>query len=363
MRFDILKEILVDGVLTVQNVISSKTTLPILSNILVETQKDSIRLIATDLDIGISSIVPAEIKEEGSITIPAKRFADIVRELPNEEVSISAMKNNFLTVNCGKAFFKIMGLPKEDFPKLPEFKEALHITLEQKTLKEMLNLTNFAMSHDETRYVLNGTLFLFKDKTITLVATDGKRLAFIKKEFPGMESFNRELIIPLKTISELNRLLKEEGMLRASFTENQVLFELNGTSIISRLIEGEFPNYQQVIPKEQKEKIRINRENLLLATKRAALFTTQDSQSIKLEVFKGKLVISKNSPNIGEAREEVDIDYKGPELVVGFNPAYLLEPLKALGLDEIEFELVSSDKPGVIRTGGYLYLVLPMQLA
>ncbi len=227
----------------------------------------------------------------------------------------------------------------------------------------MLSLTNFSMSHDETRYVLNGTLFLFKEKTLTLVATDGRRLAFIKKEFPNIENINKEFIVPFKATLELNRVLKEEGTLRASLASNQVLFELDGTSIISRLIEGEFPNYEQVIPKEAKEKIKISREDFLQAAKRTGLFTTQDSQSIKLELFKNKMVVSKNSPNIGEAHEEIDIDYKGAELVVGFNPVYLTEVLKVLSLDEIEFELISGDKPGVIRTKEYLYLVLPMQLA
>lgn len=363
MKFRILKEILMNSVLTVQNVISSKTTLPILSNILLETQKDSIKLTATDLDIGISSVVPAEIEEGGAITIPAKRFADIVKELPDRDITISTMKNNFLTIRCEKILFKIMGLPKEDFPKSPEFKDTPQIVLEQKSLKEMLTLTNFSMSHDETRYVLNGTLFLFKERTLTLVATDGRRLALIKKEFPNIENINKEFIVPFKAILELNRALKEEENLKASLASNQILFELNGTSIISRLIEGEFPNYEQVIPKEAKEKIKINREDFLQAAKRTSLFTTQDSQSIKLEVFKNKMVVSKNSPNIGEAHEEVGIDYKGSELVVGFNPVYLIEALKALSLDEIEFELVSGDKPGVIRTKEYLYLVLPMQLA
>lgn len=363
MKFGILKEALTDGVLNVQNVISSKTTLPILSNILIETNKDSIKLTATDLDIGISSLVPAEIEEEGSITIPAKKFADIVRELPNEEIFISTMKNNFLNIKCEKIFFKIMGLPKEDFPKPPEFKDTAQIILEQKELKEMLGLTGFAISHDETRYILSGTLFLFKEKSLTLVATDGRRLALAKKEFGNIENLNNEFIVPSKTVYELNRILKEEGNLKILVNPNQVLFELDGTSIISRLIEGEYPNYQQVIPKESKEKIRLNRENFLLAAKRVALFTTQDSQSIKLEVFKNKLVVSKSSPNLGEARQEIDTDYKGTELVIGFNPAYLTEALKALNLDEIELELVSSDKPGVIRTEEYLYLVLPMQIA
>ena len=363
MKIKILKNSLIENIQNVQNVISSRSSLPILLNILIEADKNGIRLTSTDLDIGITSTVLSEVEEEGALTVPAKRFYEIVKELPDEDITINTMKNNSMSIRCGKCFFKILGLPKEDFPKLPEFENKPHITIEQGALKKMLAMTHFSMSHDETRYVLNGALFLFKDKQLTIVTTDGKRLSLIKKEV-GSGLADKTIILPSKTVYELNRALKGEGELKITLSENQVKFDIKNTTIISRLIEGEFPNYEQVIPKEAKEKIAINREQFLLGVKRAALLTTQDSQSIKIEVLKNKMVVSKSSPNIGEAKEEIEVGYKGPEIAVGFNPNYLMDALKVVPKDDLEIEITGSDRPAVLRIEDwYTYLVLPMQLA
>lgn len=363
MKIKILKNNLVENVQNVQNVISSRSSLPILLNILIEADKNGIKLTSTDLDIGITSTVLSEVEEEGALTVPAKRFYEIVKELPDEDITINTMKNNSMSIKCGKCFFKILGLPKEDFPKLPEFENKPYITIGQSVLKKMLVMTHFSMSHDETRYVLNGALFLFKDKQLTIVTTDGKRLSLVKKE-TGSESADKTIILPSKTVYELNRALKGEGELKITLSENQVKFDIENTTIISRLIEGEFPNYEQVIPKEAKEKIAVNREQFLLGVKRAALLTTQDSQSIKIEVLKNKMVVSKSSPNIGEAKEEIEIGYRGPEIAVGFNPNYLMDALKVVPKDDLEIEITGSDKPAVLRIEDwYTYLVLPMQLA
>ena len=363
MKIKILKTDLVRNIQGVQNVISSRTNLPILSNILIEAKDNQVKLTSTDLDIGITSTVMAEVDEEGAITVPAKRFNDIVKELPDQDILISTMKNNSITIKCGKCFFKILGLPKEDFPKLPVFEEQPYITVEQSVLKNMLNMICFSMSHDETRYVLNGALFMFKDKHFIIVATDGKRLSLIKKEIQK-EAPDRSIIVPSKTIYELSRALKEEGNVNIVFSENQVRFEIGNIVIVSRLIEGEYPNYEQVIPKETKEKMTIQREQFLLGVKRAALLTTQDSQAIKMDILKNKTVISKSNPNIGEAKEEIDTVYKGPETAVGFNPNYLIDVLKVIPKDDLEVEILGPDKPAVIRIEDwYVYLVLPMQLA
>ena len=362
MKIKVLKNDLVKNIQNVQNVVSSKTNLPILSNILVESENNGLMLTGTDLDIGISSNFTSEVEEEGSITIPAKRFNDIVKELPNEDILITTMKNNSMTIRCGKCFFKILGLPKEDFPKFPEFSAEPHITINQGVLKKMLSMTYFSMSHDEARYVLNGALFLFKANQLIIVTTDGKRLSFIKKDI-GKEIPHKSIIVPSKTIYELNRVLNDDGEVKITLSENQIRFQLGNITLISRLIEGEFPNYEQVIPKEVKEKIVIDRAQFLLGTKRAGLLTTQDSQSIKIDVLKGKMVISKDNPNIGETKEEIDIVYKGHEVTVGFNPNYLMDVLKVLPKDEVEIEITGPDKPAVIRIEDwYVYLVLPMQL-
>ena len=363
MKIKVFKSDLVKNIQKVQNVISSKSSLPILSNVLIEADQGNVRLTSTDLDIGISSIFSSEIEEEGAITVPAKRFSDIIKELPDEDILINTMKNNSMSIKCGKCFFKILGLPKEDFPKLPEFKTEPDVIMEQGVLKNMLSMTYFSMSHDETRYVLNGALFLFKTNQLTIVTTDGKRLSLLKKELPNTVT-DRSIIVPSKTIYELNRVLESEGDVQITLSENQIRFEAQNITIISRLIEGEFPNYSQVIPKEAKEKVVLNREQFLLGVKRAALLTTQDSRAIKIDVLRNKMVISKSHPNIGEAKEEIDTTYNGNEISVGFNPGYLMDVLKVVPKDELEVEIAGPDKPVVIRIEGWcLYLLLPMQLA
>ncbi|MEW6101314.1 MAG: DNA polymerase III subunit beta [Candidatus Omnitrophota bacterium] len=363
MKFKSDKEILLNGIQTVQNIITPKSALPILSNILIETQTGKIRLTATDLDIGISCVIPVEIQEQGNITIPAKRFNDIIRDLPHNEVNIVTKKNNLINIETETCQFKIMGLPKEEFPKLPEFKDKEAIKIEQENLKEMLGLTSFAVSLDETRYILNGILFKLSKNNLTLVATDGKRLAIIERKLN--QSIDREIsiIVPIKTINELSRNLKDESEVSLILGNNQALFDLGDVVVISRLIEGEFPDYTQVIPAASEHKFKIDRSQFLLAVKRASLLATPDYQAVKLEIFKNKLVLSKSTPDIGESREEVPIEYQGKEMVIGFNPAYLTDVLKNLTEETVEFEVTDSEKPGVLRINGYIYIVLPMRLS
>jgi DNA polymerase-3 subunit beta len=362
MKFKTKKQNLINGIQVVQNIVTTKAALPILSNILLEVKEGKLRLIATDLDIGISCVIPVDIQEAGAITLPAKRFSDIIKELPGEDVTISSKKNNLVVIETGSCQFKIMGLPAEEFPKLPEFKDKEVVQLEQENLKRMLTLTAFAVSIDETRYILNGILFKISKNTMELVATDGKRLALIEKKLKQGVEKDIQIIVPLKTIHELNRNLQDEGELSVIVGTNQAMFELGGVIIISRLIEGEFPDYRQVIPASSDNKIKIDREEFLLAVKRAALLSTPDYQAVKLEVFKNKLVLSKSTPDIGESHEEVAMEYAGKELVIGFNPTYLIDALKNMSEAAIEFEITDTEKPGVIRLPGYVYIVLPMRL-
>lgn len=363
MKFKAQKGNLLNAIQTVQNIITTKSALPILSNILIETYQENLKLTATDLDVGISCVVPVDIQEQGAITIPAKRFSDIIKELPIDNVNISTKKNNQVNITTDLCEFKIMGLAKEEFPKLPEFKDKEVIKLEQVGLKQMLALTSFAVSFDETRYILNGILFKINKDILTLVATDGKRLAVIEKKLNQGTEKDIHIIVPIKTIHELNRNLKEEGEVSLILGNNQALFDLGKTVIISRLIEGEFPDYRQVVPAVSENKMRVDREKFLLAVRRAALLATPDYQAVKLEVFKNKLVVSKSTPDVGESREEVAVSYQGKELIIGFNPAYLIDALKNLNIDSVELELTDSEKPGVIRSNGYVYIVLPMRLS
>jgi DNA polymerase-3 subunit beta len=332
--------------------------------VLVEAFDEKLLLMATDLDMGIISTIPLKPNTTGSITIPAKKFSDIIKELPESEISVSVKKNNLVNIECQKGVFKMMGLPKDEFPQLPEFKDKDAITIQQKKLKDMLAKTSFAMSRDETRYVLNGILFIIKPSFIRLVATDGRRLAVAESKMQLPKTQERKMILPTKAVGELTKILGDDGEVKVAFSENQVSFDVGATKLVSRLIEGEFPNYEQVIPKETKEKIGIQRQLFLAALRRAALFTNTDSLAIKIEAAKDRVVLSKSTPYIGEAREEMAADYKGKEISIGFNPDYLIDALKSIDAEMIDFEVADPEKPGVIRMGDeYVYVVLPMQLA
>ncbi len=369
MKIHTTKDILLKGIQIVQNAVSSKNTLPILSHILIEAKKNEIRLTATDLEIGISVSVEGEVIEEGSFTVPARKFSEIIKELSGEvSIHISLKKGQSIYIEAGKSYFRLVGLAREDFPQLPEVPQGGgrggdSVKIPQKKLKSMIQLTSFAMSHDETRYVLNGILFSFKDKALKLVATDGRRLAIIQKDIPELGNLKKDVIIPMKTIQELNRNLGDEGDIIFHFKENQLLINLGQTQITSRLIEGEYPNYEQVIPKKTKEELSLNTQDFLQATRRASILTNQDSQSVKINIIKDRMIITKSTPDLGEVREEMEVDYKGGEFIIGFNPAFLIEMLKNVQEDNVTFSFVDPEKPAVIKVGeDYTYVVLPMQV-
>lgn len=362
MNFKVKKEEIFSYIQTVQNIISNKTTLPILSNILIETNKNFLKITATDLDMGISCEIPVETIVEGAITIPAKRFNDIIREMPSGEINIYSQKNNQIDIEGKNCRFKLNGLPKDEFPKFPEFKDSAIIQIEQGVLKEMLRLTSFAVSYEESRYVLNGILFEIQGDTLKIIATDGRRLAKIKKKISTVVKEDISVVIPIKAIHEISRNLKNEGTVSFSIGVNQVLFDVNGVLIVTRIIEGEFPNYNQVIPEKNSKKIKINTKDFLSAIRRANLLATPDFQVIIFEIFKNKIVISKKTPDIGESREEVFVEYEGDELVIGFNPYLFVDFLKNINDEFINMEVFNAEKPAVIRLEDYLYLALPMKI-
>src|SRR5271157_5756219 len=225
----------------------------------------------TDLDVGIRGSVEAQVERAGATTLPARRLLSIVRELPSSEIYFDVDTKNFASIRSGSSYFKILALPEEEFPSLARFEEAKIFTIDQKVLKDGLKKTSYAISTDETRYVLNGILFSFKDNKLTLVATDGRRLALVDLEVEFPRSHEVDLILPTKAVTELTRLVSEEGDIKMSVSENQVAFELNRTLLVSKLIEGNYPNYRQVIPSEAKERITLERETFLTAVRRVSL--------------------------------------------------------------------------------------------
>jgi len=364
MRISVEREALLCGIQAVIGAVTLKNTLPILSNILLETNNNNIRITATDLDIGITATIEASVEDNGAVTISAKRFADIIKELPDNKIEITAKKNNTITIKTNTTSFKILTTPKDEFPQLPKPTTTQEVSLAQKSLKQMLLMTTFAISKDETRYVLNGICFVATKKGIRLIATDGRRLAIIEQKQDIEAQEEGKYIIPTKTTQELLRNLGDTKQVKILFSKNQAAFYLNNLHIVSRLIEGEFPDYKQAIPKEAEKKLTIERNRLIPAIKRASLLITPESQAIKLHLTKNRLTISKTTPEIGETKEELEAGYAGNELQIGFNPAYLLEALKNIDQEKVEIELTGPEKPGVIRVKeNYIYIVLPMQIS
>lgn len=368
MNLTITKEQIIAGLQAVQNVVSTRTTLPILSNVLLRAEDGKVEFTATDLDVTVACKVEAKVTKPGSTTVPVKKLFGIVREL-NGDIDIETDEKNVTSIRSGGSFFKINGLGADEFPPLPNFKDDKKVSLSQETVRAMLKKTSFAVSTDESRYVLNGIFISLKEGKMTLVATDGRRLALVDEEVELSEKSTGEFIVPAKAVNELTRLLQATGDVELKFGENQASFALKddkGFSVllITKLIEGNYPNYRQVIPGEAKERIPLGREELLQALRRAEIMTSEKANSVKMTFGKNTLAITANSPEVGEARETLAVNYKGKELAIAFNPRYLIDPLAALSEDEVFIELIDELSPGVLKINGpFLYVVMPMRLS
>ena len=364
MKFSVTKEKLLEGLQQVQNVVSTRTTLPILSNVLLQADKDEIHLTTTDLDVGVRGSCEAHVDKTGATTLPARRLFNIVRELPSSEIQVDVDGKNAASIRSGQSFFKILGLPEDEFPPLPKFEDAKVVTIRQKDLRDGLRKTSYAISTDETRYVLNGVLFSFKDNKLTLVATDGRRLAMAEIELEFPRSHETDLIIPTKAVTELQRLLTDDGDVKVSMGSGQIAFDLNKTLLVSKLIEGNYPNYRQVIPGEAKERIKLEREMFLNSLRRVALLASDKSHSIKLNFSKNNIDITANTPEVGEAKESIAVAYKGREFSIAFNPEFLMAPLRALAEDEVFLDLIDEMSPGVVKIQTpFLYVIMPMRIS
>src|SRR5437588_9332248 len=369
MNLTISKEQIINGLQAVQNVVSTRTTLPILSNVLLRAEENRLELTASDIDVTVTRCVEAKIKKSCASTVPVKKLFGIVRELANPEIDLGVDDKNVCTIESGASFYKINGLSADEFPPPPKFGEDKKVTLPQETVKGMMKKTSFAISTDESRYVLNGIFISLKDHKMTMVATDGRRLALVDEEVDVSEKSQGEFIVPAKAVNELNRLLQDKGEIEIRYADNQASFTLKdekGSSIliVSKLIEGNYPNYRQVIPSETKERVGIVREEFLHALRRAEIMTSEKSNSVKLSFGKNRLEITANSPEVGEAKESMAVNYKGAEMAIAFNPKYMIDPLNALANDEVFIELIDELSPGVLKINGpFLYVVMPMRLS
>jgi DNA polymerase-3 subunit beta len=374
MKFKINRDHFANGLAQVLNVVGSKATMPILSNVLIEAEKDHISLTTTNLDLGIRCKIKAEVKETGSVTLPVKRLATIVRELPNVDVTLDASPNHQVKLASGGSNFRIMGIGKEEFPPLPEFGDEKAYSLEQAELATMLKNVSYAQSTDETRYILNGVYFNFKDGKLSLVATDGRRLALTAKEMTVPAASAGAIILPAKTVGELLRLLDKGEKVKINFNERRASFQIatdkdtsgliDSVYLYSKVVEGNYPNYQQVIPKETHQRIKLERELFLQCIHRAALVCSEKANSVKIKLTSNLLEITAQSPDFGEAHESMAIGYSGPDLQVAFNPAFVMDPLRALTKDEVFFELKDEVSPGVFKTlDSFICVIMPVRLS
>ena len=363
MKFRISKEAFLDGLQKVQHVVSSRTTLPILSNVLIVAKDGRIQFTTTDLDVGITGSVEAQIDKEGATTLPAKRLVSIVRELPASEVEVSVDSKNHASMRCGPSFFKIIGLGEAEFPPLPNFQDAKEFRIPQVVLRDGLRKTAYAISSDETRYVLNGIFASFRDGKMTLVATDGRRLAMVDSDLEFPASHETDVIIPTKAVQELQRLLGETGDVIVKLTDNQISFAIGDNLLASKLIEGNYPNYRQVIPGDALERVIISREALLDTVKRVSLLASDKSNSVKLVFSENQIEVTANSPDVGEAQEVMDVIYQGKPMQIAFNPEFLQAPLRALETTDVYLDLIDEMSPGVLRIEGtFLYVLMPMRV-
>jgi len=375
MEFKINKDHFSNGLQQVLNVVGTRSAMPILGNVLIEAGADHISLTTTNLDIGIRCRITAEVTNEGSITLPVRKLATIVKELPQQEVFFELASNNQAKITSGGSIFKVMGIGTDEFPPLPSFENQHVFKLEQNDLANMLKSVSFAQSSDENRYILNGVYFNFSDENLTLVATDGRRLALTSYELESDSSDTGNLILPAKTVSEIERLVGKGESVKIAFNDRQVAFEIaiedeEGNSglidhiyLVSKIVEGNFPNYRQVIPKETEHRIKIERELFLECVHRAALVTSEKSNSIKLKISKNLMEIMGSSPEYGESHESMGIAYDGPDVQIAFNPTFLMEPLRALNHDEIFFEFKDELSPGLVKTlNQFLCVIMPLRL-
>ena len=366
MKLTIGQEEFITGLQSVQNVVSTRTTLPILSNVLLNAVGDRLTLTATDLDVTISKTVEAKVEIDGSFTMPVKKLLSIAREVGGSQIEMDVSKNQ-CSIKSGSSAYRVNGLPAEEFPPIPNFSGQTTIQMPQDTVKTMLRRTSFAVSTDENRYVLNGLYLSFKENKLTMVATDGRRLALAEEDVELQDNNPLEVIVPTKAVQELSRLLGDKGDVEIQITENQVSFGLKendgtGSLIVSKLVEGAYPNYKQVIPSESKHRVTLDKEELFHALRRAEIMTSDKANSVKLTFSENNLTFTANSPEVGESRETMAIKYGGEETSIAFNPQFFIDPLKALEEDEVHFEFTDQLSPGVVKVNHpFLYVIMPMR--
>jgi DNA polymerase-3 subunit beta len=354
-----------------QGIVERKNTIPILANVVMEADRDEVRLLATDLEVGLRSRCTASVAKVGSLTVPAKKLYEIVKALPETDVRIEEEKGS-IKVAADHFDSKMQTLPREDYPVVPDAPGTAPATLPRAVLRQMVEKTQFAITGEDTRYFLNGALFLLKPDAMTLVATDGHRLALVSapREKVGKAKDADEIraILPRKTLAELAKLLTDgEGDIRYERGENHLFFDVGGRMLISRMIDGQFPAYERVIPKGNDKSVEFERDRLTSAVRRVALLSNERSRAVKFQVDKGQVEVTSSSPEFGEAREVLSVDYPGPAVQICFNAQYVLDFLNVVGTDAVQLQLKDEVSQALLSPVGgtpieYVYVIMPMRI-
>ncbi len=368
MRFTIAREKLQDGLSAVIATVPAKTTLPVLSNILLETSERGIRLSGTDLDMAVSTEVTADVESQGAITVPAKKLAEIVRELPSAPVKISAVGEQKITLECGRSRFRLLGLPRDEFPTFPVVRFSESWRIKSGELQKLIAHTAFAVSTEESRPILNGVLWELRGDRMRMVATNGHRLAKIDVPVAGQNGHSEDLIIPPKALEQLRRLFPAEEDLEIARGENHLGFRSPLTAVYTRLIEGPYPPYEQVIPRDNDRIALADRNALSQALKRMSVVASDQTHRIRMSFNAGMAKFSVQTPDLGEAQDELPVTYEGDALDIGFNASYLLEILRNMPTDEVRLTFKAPERAATVEPVGwndpaqYMCLIMPLRL-
>jgi DNA polymerase III subunit beta len=367
MEIIVRKSDLVRELHLVQGIVERKNSIPILSNVLAEARGGEVRISATDLEVSLRCGCPAEVVAEGAITLAAKKLYEITRSLPESDVRIRVLPDSWAAIDCEKVSFKMAGLPKEDFPALPEAKPRGGVEIPGEVVRDLISRTAFAITAEDARYYLAGALLLLDKEGAGMVATDGHRLSYAYRKVALKVAEAQRVLVPRKAIHELARLLETEDSVTFQQVENHLVFTAGGRTLASKTVEAQFPAFEKVIAVSGDKTVVLGREVLATAIRRVSLLSSERSRAVKLSLETGKLDLQASSPDLGEARESLPAEYKGPGVEIGFNAQYLLDFLGAAATDEVAVELKDHESQGVFRPRGgtevdYRYVVMPMRL-
>lgn len=366
MRFTVTREQLQEGLTAVAAAIPAKTTLPVLSNVLIEAGKHGLRLSGTDLDIAVSTTVAADVDTEGAVTLPAKKLVDIARELPSAPIRVTAASEQRVSIECGRAKFKLLGLPREEFPSFPAVKFDGAWKAAAGVVHKLVGHVAFAASTEESRPILNGVLWELRPDRMRMVATNGHRLA--KMDVPASGGSTADLIVPPKALEQIRRLFPADTDIEIARTDNHLGFRSASTLVFTRLIEGPYPNYEQVIPRENDKAATVDKAALTAALRRMSIVASDQTHRIRLTFTGGTVKFSVQTPDLGEAQDELSVTYEGEPLEIGFNAMYLLEILKYMPTDEVRLTFKAPERAATLEPVGwddpasYLALVMPLRL-